>query len=83
MADLKSLEFEERAQQWFITEIYGDGSAKPGEPFMASGHDHFTKLEQVLRRIQDKYPGYRPTPIPYDQVDRKHYSFELVLKEVE
>ncbi|BDZ54165.1 hypothetical protein GCM10025870_12380 [Agromyces marinus] len=68
MAELQRLQFEERDGQWFITEFYSDGRSQPGEPFMASGHERYSKLQQVLSRIKDKYPGYRPTPIPYDKV---------------
>lgn len=78
MADLQRLEFEERDGQWHITEIYSDGHVQPGEPFMASGHERYSKLQQVLDRIKDKYPGYRPTRIPYDKVDATRFSLEVV-----
>jgi len=78
MADLKRLDFEERDQQWYITEFYSDGTSQPGEPFMASDHERYSKLAQVIDRIKDKYPGYRPTRAPYNRVDGTHYSLEVV-----
>lgn len=83
MADLRRLEFEERGGQWFITEVYSDGRFQPGEPFMASGHERFSKLKQVLGRVKEKYPGYRPTPIPYDKVNATRILLEVVLEQGE
>lgn len=83
MANLKHLRFEERDEQWFITETYSDGKDRSGEPFMASGHERYTKLQQVLDRISDKYPSYRPTPIPYNTVNATRFSFDLVPKQAE
>jgi len=78
MTDLQRLEFEERDEQWYITEVYSDGRSQPGEPFMASGHERYSKLDQVMDRIKDKYPGYRPTRIPYDKVNAKRFLLEVV-----
>ena len=83
MSDLQRLDFEERAQQWFITEVYSDARSKPGEPFMASGHERYTKLQQVLDRVRDKYPDYRPIHIPYDRVNDLRYSLDIVSLQAE
>ena len=83
MADLQRLEFEERDEQWFITEVYSDGSTKPGEPFPASGHEHYSKLEQVQNRIKEEYPDYRPTHIPYNRVNGTWYVFSVVSNEAD
>lgn len=81
MADLQRLEFEERNQQWFIEEFYSDGRSQPGEPFPASGHERYSTLEQVLGRIKDKYPDYRLTHTPYNNVDATRYLLEVVPKQ--
>ena len=83
MTDLQRLEFEERDGQWFITESYSDGRVRPGEPFMASGHERHSKLEQVLDRVKSKYPGYRPIRTPYDEVNAKHFLLEVVPEQAE
>jgi hypothetical protein len=83
MAELERLDFEERDGQWFITEVYRGGHFKAGEPFMASGHERFTKLEQVLQRASDQYPSYRLTHIPYDKVNAKSFVFGVVQNQTE
>lgn len=83
MADLQRLEFEERDGQWLITEVYTDGRFEPGEPFMASGHESYSKLQQVLGRVKDIYPGYRPTRIPYDMVNATRFLLEVVPEQSE
>jgi hypothetical protein len=83
VTDLQRLEFEERDEQWFITEVHSDGHLQPGEPFMASGHERYSKLQQVIDRIKDKYPGYRPIRIPYNKVNATHFSLEVVVEQAE
>lgn len=83
MADLQRIEFEERGEQWFITEVYSDGSTRPGEPFPASGHENFPKLEQVQSRIKEKYPDCRPTYIPHNKGNGTWYVFSVVSSEAD
>jgi len=77
MTDLQRLDFEEIDQVWTITEHYSDGSSRPGESFMASGHDHYTKLAQVLDRLKSDYPGYWSPRTPYNKVDERRYRLEV------
>lgn len=75
MAELERIDFEERDRMWIVTLTDADGQAVPGEPFPTSGHENFTKLEQVLRRVQEL--GYRPSRVPYDRVNERRYVFEV------
>jgi len=77
----KRLEFNEQDEQWSITEFHSDGNSRRGEPFPASGHEHLTRLQQVLTRIASKYPDYRVHPTPYHAVNETHYSLEVLPKQ--
>jgi hypothetical protein len=83
MTDLERLDFEERDRQWFIKEVYRGGVVKDGEPFMASGHERYSKLMQVLDRVKYKYPGYRVTRIPYDKVNDRRFMLPVVPERAE
>lgn len=76
MDNVVRIDFEERDQQWFVTLIDADGKSAPGEPFPASGHEGFTKLEQVLRYVQEQ--GYRSTRTPYNKVNASRYMLDVV-----
>lgn len=69
------IEFKERDRQWLVTLTHADGVTSPGEPFPASGHEHFSKLEQVLFRLGQL--GYRPKQIPSDKPDALRYVIEV------
>jgi hypothetical protein len=77
MADLQRLDFEEIDRMWTIAEHYSDGTSRPGEAFMASGHERYTKLAQILDRLKSEYPSYRSTRTPYNKVNEKHYRLEV------
>ncbi|MEW5093726.1 hypothetical protein [Clavibacter michiganensis] len=53
MDDVVRIEFEERSEQWFVTVYFPDGSSRPEEPFPASGHPNYPKVEQVRDRVQN------------------------------
>lgn len=75
MDDVARIEFEERDQQWLVTLTDVEGTSEPGEPFPASGHENYSKLEQVLARLASL--GYRPHRIPYEDRDRRWYGFDV------
>lgn len=75
MDNIVRVDFEERDTQWIVTLIDADGNDRPGEPFPASGHERFTKLEQVTGRLAEL--GLRPKRTPYDQPNKTHYVFEV------
>ena len=75
MDNVVRINFEERDQQWIVTLIDADGNAQPGKPFPASGHERFTKLEQVLRCVQEL--GYRATNTPYNKVNESKYLLDV------
>lgn len=51
------IEFTEVDRQWKVSIVSEDGSVRPGEPFAASAHKNWTKLEQVRDRAETL--GYR------------------------
>lgn len=78
MSVLERIEFDERREQWDITEFYSDNSSRRGEPFPASGRQQ--KRDQVLERLAFKYPDYRALHDPENAAEKTHYSFRVVLK---
>jgi hypothetical protein len=82
MTNLQRLEFEERDEQWQVTQHYSDGSTTPGESFPASDHERNPKQEQVDYRVRSEYPGYQVVNYtPSDNSDSKHYLLEVVPKQ--
>lgn len=75
MEDVVRIDFKEEDRQWLVTLFNANGDTRPGEPFPASGHEDYTKLQQVLARLTSL--GYRPHRIPYNQVNRGWYIFEV------
>jgi hypothetical protein len=69
------VDFHERDQQWIVTLWDSDGHTRPGEPFPASDHKEFTKLQQVLYRLQ--MLGYEATNIPYNKVNATSYNLDV------
>lgn len=69
------VDFEERDQQWLVTLTNAEGVSRPGEPFAASGHEDYSKLEQVLAYLTSL--GFRPNRIPYGDRNRRWYIFEV------
>jgi hypothetical protein len=76
MDNLVRIDFEEIDQQWIVTLIDSDRHAIPGEPFPASGHERYSKLQQVLDRVHSL--GYRSTHTPYNRVNGTSYRLEVV-----
>lgn len=81
MDGLVRLEFEEQDGQWIVYEIYDDKTVRNGEPFPASGAENFTKIEQVLYRLESHYPDYRGRPKPYGAPNKTRYLIPVVPKQ--
>jgi hypothetical protein len=75
-AEIVRIDFLERDEVWEVTLWLSDGTTRPGEPFPASGHPNYSKLEQVTRRLQEL--GYRATRMPYSKVNETRYNLEVV-----
>lgn len=69
------IDFEERDQQWILTLFDQEGTAHPGEPFPAFGGEGYSRLEQVLNRINEL--GFVPTRVPYNRPNASRYIVEV------
>lgn len=74
MGEIKRVHFQERDQQWEVVVEYENGPAL-GEPFPAYGGDNFSKLEQVLWRLQ--VLGMVPVRQLYSKPKERIYVFEV------
>ncbi|WP_029267403.1 MULTISPECIES: hypothetical protein [unclassified Microbacterium] len=75
MANVERVIFEEIDQQWLVTLVDDEGATVPGEPFPASGHENYSKLEQVLDRLT--LLGYRARQIPHEAPNQRRYVFDV------
>ncbi len=69
------IEFKERDWLWLVTLTHADGVTSPGEPFPASGHEHFSKLEQVHFCLGRSATG--PSRFPLTSPDALRYVIEV------
>jgi len=74
--DVVHMLFVQRGEMWELILTTSDGQEHAGEPFAASGREGFTQLEQVLFRIGAM--GYKPKDTPYDRVNERRYSFDVI-----
>lgn len=74
--DVVHMVFVEQGEQWDLTFTTSDGQEHEGEPFPASGVESFTRLQQVLVRIEAM--GYKAKRIPYNKVQERRYSLAVV-----
>jgi hypothetical protein len=72
---IERIDFEERDEQWIVTLTALGGEVRPGEPFPAFGGEEYSKLEQVLRRVEEL--GYQPTRTTYNRPNATWYIFEV------
>lgn len=77
--DVERVIFEEVDRQWRVTLVLEDGSTRPGEPFPGYGGENFSRLEQVLHRLDSL--GLRATRLPTGRVDARRYELTVVPKE--
>ncbi|WP_316296303.1 hypothetical protein [Clavibacter michiganensis] len=73
--DVVHMLFVEGEGMWELTLTTSDGEDHKGEPFPASGTEGFSKLQQVLFRIEAM--GYRATRTPYSKVHERRYSLDV------
>lgn len=74
--DIVRIDFLELDEVWEVTLWLRDGTIRPGEPFPASGHPNNSKLQQVMRRLEEL--GYRATHTPYNKVHETRYNLDVV-----
>jgi hypothetical protein len=74
--DVVHMLFVEQGEMWEVTHTTSDGHEHAGEPFPASDREGFTKLQQVLFRIEAM--GYRAKYTPYNKVHEHRYSLNVV-----
>lgn len=70
MDNVVRVKFVEVDEQWRVTLVSADGEERPGEPFQASAHERFSKLEQVMWRLRDM--GYRALSTPAEANERQY-----------